>query len=84
MTLEEINEMVKNRHSLTEEQKKQVRDAIINNDAASQRAIDGSISTGVTHSNHRIAIGSAILSKGIGEACKLLAEGIRWYNSVKK
>lgn len=37
----------------------------------------------VTHSNHRIVIGSAILSKGIGEACKLLAEGIRWYNSTQ-
>lgn len=26
----------------------------------------------------------AILHEGVSEACKLLAEGIRWYNSVKK
>jgi hypothetical protein len=29
-------------------------------------------------------ISKAILHSGPSEACKLLAEGIRWYNSVKK
>lgn len=46
MTLEEIDDMVKNRNSLTEDQKKQVRDAILNNDTARQKAINGAILTG--------------------------------------
>lgn len=33
---------------------------------------------------HKAAIERAICHQGIEEACKLLAEGIRWYNSVKK
>lgn len=36
------------------------------------------------HKNWSDEIGNAILHSGCAEACNLLAEGIRWYNSIKK
>lgn len=40
----------------------------------------------VHYKNRRIGIENAILHKGPSpsEACKLLAEGIRWYNSINQ
>ena len=40
----------------------------------------------VHYKNHMIRIENAIIHKGPSpaEACKLLAEGIKWYNSIKK
>ena len=35
-------------------------------------------------SNIKEVIGFAILHKGQAEACRLLAEGIRWYKSIKQ
>lgn len=44
------------------------------------------VSVDVEHVQHCREISNAILYHGPSpsEACKLLAEGIRWYNSVKK